>query len=1120
MLVGLTQLLITSLEIEIMFIQNHFHAPMNYRRLLSCIAFFVVLMCQATSLRADDNVGIGTDKPDTSAVLDIVSTNKGLLITRLSQSQRDLIVLPAHSLLIFNSTSNRFEWNRGTPQNPDWWPIVSDLGWNLAGNAGLTINNFLGTTDSAAIPFRTNNQERMRISPGGLVGIGTSAPLSQLDVKGDLSITNVGPNSSSLRFYTPSANFYSAFKAGVQSSNINYTLPLNAPAGTQYLRSDSTGAMSWKTLLELPSGGGNLYSTLVWNGTTWISSPGVTINNNVVNIGNKNNPGVLNLNDPDTNYVSLKVENLNDNRVYILPEVGDTAYFVMTKGTQVIGGNKSFTNSVSLLGGTDLRWYEPTANGNNYVAFKAPALAADVTYTLPVADGAAGQVLSTNGSGQMSWTTPQAGITGSGITGKIAYWNASNNLSATTLLSLDTVNSFLGIGTSTPNSRLTVHDGNISITNQNGNAGELRWYEPSTGGTNYVSFKSPLLATDLNFTWPSTLGTPGQVLSTDGSGNLSWLTSLTSNTGWTTNGNAATNPANNFIGTTDNQPLVVRTNNNEVLRFGTNGNTGFGTTNPSARVDVNNGNIALSNTNNSASELRWYEPSGSGSNFTAFKAQAQNATISYTLPSASGTANQFLAWGSGDTLSWNNVNSFAWGLNGNAGTSPNSPALNFLGTTDNQSLTFRTNNIERVRLRNDGGVVIGTNTNLANSYGKVQINDNSTSNNYAAFGVVSTGVVSGANTTTMALQASKQTNSTTNVAGYFIAASGTNNYGVVVGNGGDVYLGQVDSLTPPALRNSILANGNPNRTYAHHLNLSGEFVTSEQSGGFGPGAVGQLLISQGSSSSPQWASPAQVLGSTVWVQGANSLSTEQAFGTSSNTALPILTNGAERMRVSADGRIGIGTNAPAASALTDIFSTNKGILIPRMSAAQRDAIASPAQALLVYVTTANEEGFWYYSASRWIPLASNLSANSTVVVKRKAADQSIASSATLQVDADVSAPLASNSVYEVEGMLQFNAATADPDAAFSFSAPAGATISITYTANDGSASAFSAGSNDGSTASSLQVGAGQMSIVHFRGIVEVAATSGNLQLQWAQNTSNINALTLKKNSYIKCTRVQ
>lgn len=62
------------------------------------------------------------------------------------------------------------------------------------------------------------------------------------------------------------------------------------------------------------------------------------------------------------------------------------------------------------------------------------------------------------------------------------------------------------------------------------------------------------------------------------------------------------------------------------------------------------------------------------------------------------------------------------------------------------------------------------------------------------------------------------------------------------------------------------------------------------------------------------------------------------------------------------GSIGMGTNAPNASALLDLTSTTKGFLPPRMTTAQRDAIASPAIGLLVFNTTAGQFQFWNGSA--------------------------------------------------------------------------------------------------------------------------------------------------------------
>jgi len=71
------------------------------------------------------------------------------------------------------------------------------------------------------------------------------------------------------------------------------------------------------------------------------------------------------------------------------------------------------TSTVNLIidNQKEIRFRETTANGTNYVALKAPAsLSADLTFTLPTADGTNGQVLSTNGSGVLSFITPASGI--------------------------------------------------------------------------------------------------------------------------------------------------------------------------------------------------------------------------------------------------------------------------------------------------------------------------------------------------------------------------------------------------------------------------------------------------------------------------------------------------------------------------------------------------------------------------------------------------------------------------------------------------------------------------------------------------------------------------------------
>ena len=60
-----------------------------------------------------------------------------------------------------------------------------------------------------------------------------------------------------------------------------------------------------------------------------------------------------------------------------------------------------------------------------------------------------------------------------------------------------------------------------------------------------------------------------------------------------------------------------------------------------------------------------------------------------------------------------------------------------------------------------------------------------------------------------------------------------------------------------------------------------------------------------------------------------------------------------------------GTTANA-SALLDVKSTTKGILIPRMLKSEKNAIAAPATGLLVFQTAPDSIGFHYYDGTAWI----------------------------------------------------------------------------------------------------------------------------------------------------------
>lgn len=86
------------------------------------------------------------------------------------------------------------------------------------------------------------------------------------------------------------------------------------------------------------------------------------------------------------------------------------------------------------------------------------------------------------------------------------------------------------------------------------------------------------------------------------------------------------------------------------------------------------------------------------------------------------------------------------------------------------------------------------------------------------------------------------------------------------------------------------------------------------------------------------------------------------------------------------GSAGLGTTTPTASALLDMTSTSQGLLAPRMTKAQRDAIASPATGLLIFQTNSTP-GFYYYTGTSWNAIStkgantslSNLAAGGTSI---------------------------------------------------------------------------------------------------------------------------------------------
>lgn len=138
------------------------------KKILHILTIFILL---AGVGKSQNNIGINTDTPDASSILDIFSEDKGLLIPRLTSSQRTSISNPANGLMVFDVDLDAFSYFSDTEN--DWIviPRKSEIYWVKNGDNIYNIN--------------AQN-----------VGIGITSPNTNLHIKGrdnenaGLTITN------------------------------------------------------------------------------------------------------------------------------------------------------------------------------------------------------------------------------------------------------------------------------------------------------------------------------------------------------------------------------------------------------------------------------------------------------------------------------------------------------------------------------------------------------------------------------------------------------------------------------------------------------------------------------------------------------------------------------------------------------------------------------------------------------------------------------------------------------------------------------------------------------------------------------------------------------------------
>jgi hypothetical protein len=145
-----------------------------------------------------------------------------------------------------------------------------------------------------------------------------------------------------------------------------------------------------------------------FNGTTWsdIGSGNIVGNLNVNGNGNITGNLVVTGNTTlgnDCSVDSLIVNSLTTFNCGVT--VGQNASQALT-----INSLTDFRSNVRISSQADLRFHSGLVTSSNFVGFQAPSsIAANVLWTLPNSDGASNQVLTTNGTGTLSWSTPASG---------------------------------------------------------------------------------------------------------------------------------------------------------------------------------------------------------------------------------------------------------------------------------------------------------------------------------------------------------------------------------------------------------------------------------------------------------------------------------------------------------------------------------------------------------------------------------------------------------------------------------------------------------------------------------------------------------------------------------------
>jgi type VI protein secretion system component Hcp len=340
-------------------------------------SYFLVLIFSLTLfLNAfSQSVGIGTTLPHESAALHIKSFSKGLLIPSMSTSDRLNINDPAYGLLVFDEFDEILYWRDST----NWVPILaSNIGLvDIDKDTRVTVEE---QTDEDIIRFFTNTNERMRINQNGIeiLNNGESVFIGELAGQQDDLSGN--------------KNVFVGFRAG--ENNVSGTQ--NIAIGNQALNFNQGNSNS------IAIGQQALQKSIASNniGIGLFAARDNSNGNKNIAIGNF--AGFVNQSGSQNTFLGYEAGRGNTNTaINGSVMIGHQAGMNETRN-QTLHIANSATNSPLIYGEFD----SSRLRINGRVEVNDPEIDG---FQLPAIDGDDGQVLKTDGNGQVAWASDNAG---------------------------------------------------------------------------------------------------------------------------------------------------------------------------------------------------------------------------------------------------------------------------------------------------------------------------------------------------------------------------------------------------------------------------------------------------------------------------------------------------------------------------------------------------------------------------------------------------------------------------------------------------------------------------------------------------------------------------------------